>query len=102
MWPPAVASDLLKLTFPKSVSGTVRQRPDVSQTDGASAIHSAEDTSGAAIVRTLVKLVLRVRFWICTVTFVPFTLTEAESLFPAYTLSLTGTEPAGTSSYQAE
>ena len=80
----------------------MRQRPKVSQTDGASAIHSAEDTSGAAIVRTFVKLVLRVRFLTCTVTFVPFTLTAAESLLPANTFSLIGTEPAGTSSYQAE
>ena len=74
----------------------------MSHADGASAIHSAEDTSGAAIVRVFVKLVFRVKFLTVSVTFVPFTFTEAQTLFPAESLSLIGTDAAGTSSYHAE
>ena len=74
----------------------------MSQADGASAIHSAEDTSGAAIVRVFVKLVFRVRFSNVSVTFVPFTFTDADTLFPGESLSLIGTDVAGTSSYHAE
>ena len=54
------------------------------------------------MVRVFVKLVFRVRFLNVSVTFVPFTFTDADTLFPGETLSLSGTDVAGTSSYHAE
>ena len=50
----AVAVALLKLTLPKSVSGSGWQEPEPSHDDGASAIHSALETSGLLIWRFLV------------------------------------------------
>ncbi len=102
VWPEVeVAAALLKLTVPKSVSGRTAVPPGVS-VEGASAIHSAEEMSGAAILSVLVKLLPVVAFFSDTVTAVPFTLTEAEMRSPAWILRGTFTEPARRSSYQAE
>ena len=91
----------LNATVPKSASGSVRQRnPRAVARDGASAIHSADDTSGAAMTSRFVNEVLRVRFFSCTVTSVPLTVTFAEIRLPGKIFSLTGTDAAGTSSYQ--
>jgi hypothetical protein len=50
--------------------------------------------------RRFVNEVFRVRFFRFTITSWPFTVTFAEILLPGKTLSLTGTDAAGTSSYQ--
>jgi len=103
VWPlVVVASAFVNPTLPKFVRVTVRQRPYPSHADGASAIHSAEVTSGEGMESVFVNDVLRVRFLIVSVTFVPPTMTDAQSLLPGVTLSLTGTDAAGTSSYHTE
>jgi hypothetical protein len=70
--------------------------------DGASAIHSAEETVGLLIVSCLLNEACRVRSLIETVTVSPLTATCALSRSPGWTVMLTGTWAAGTSSYQAE
>ncbi len=102
VWPAVeVAAARLKLTVPKSVSGRTAVPPGV-RVEGASAIHSAEEMSGAAILSVFVKLLPVVAFFSETVTAVPFTLTDAEMRSPAWIFRATFTEPAGRSSYQAE
>src|SRR5439155_1221834 len=71
-----VALALANVTVPKFESGSTRQRPNESHADGASATHSADETSRAAIVSFFVKLVLRVRLAIFSVTAVPLTVTD--------------------------
>ena len=86
--PAARAFADVKATVPKSASANVRQRsPELVHADGASAIHSAEDTSGDAMKRRFVKDVFRVRFFSCTMTRWPLTVTFAEILLPGKTLS---------------
>ena len=70
-----------------------------SHDEGASATHSADDTSGADIRSVFVSFVLRVRLLICSVTFVPLTLTDAAIALSWKTFSSIGTLAAGTSSY---
>ena len=89
------------MTEPKFVSGTVRQKPVTVHSDGASAIHSADDRSGVAIWRCLLKNVCRVRFFTCTSTSVPLMSTVEVILSPGKIFSLSVTEAAGTSSYHA-
>jgi energy-coupling factor transporter transmembrane protein EcfT len=79
----------------------VRQKPEIVHSDGASAIHSAEVRSGSDIFRCFVKAVCRVRFFTCTSTSVPFTTTLEVIVSPGRTFSVTVTDVAGTSSYQA-
>src|SRR5581483_7049602 len=98
--PPESAETLVKLIVPKFVSGTTRQKPKPPHSDGASAIHSAELTSGAAIVSFFVKVVWRVRFFTCTSTLVPLTTTLDVTVSPGISFSFTFTDAAGTSSYQ--
>ena len=71
------------MTVPKFVSGSTSQRPKSSHADGASAIHSAEDTSGASMVSFRVKIVFRVRFRSRSETVWPVTVTVAEIRSPA-------------------
>jgi hypothetical protein len=47
-WPLPIAAAFAKLIFPKFVSGTTVQCPLERQSDGASAIHSADPTSSGA------------------------------------------------------
>ena len=103
VWPLlSVRLDWEKRTVPKSVRGDWWQSvPDVVQAEGASAIHSAEVVSGAAMWRTRLKVVLRVRLRMATVTWAPETVTEALIRSPGVTTSSIGFESAGTSSYQA-
>src|SRR5262249_9448511 len=83
-------------TVPKLVSGTGRQRPDVEQSDGASAIHSADAVSSSwAGVITLEKRVCRVRSFSENVSFGPFTSTAALIVSPAFTTSGIRTDAAG-------
>jgi hypothetical protein len=102
VWPPPVAVAFVKRTLPKSVSDTVRHAPEVVHSDGASAIHSADDVSGVAIRRTFVTTVFRVTLRTCIVTVCPLTLTDAEIVSPGRTVSPIFTAAAGTSSYQAQ
>jgi hypothetical protein len=100
---PLVAAAVAFVNFivPKSVSGSTLVPPGVSA-EGASAIHSAEETSGADIVSFFVNPASVVRLVSFSVTVVPFTLTDAEILSPAETFSDVRTDAFGTSSYQAE
>src|SRR5207244_7572636 len=77
VWPSAVAEADENVTVPNFVSGSGLHLPKPSQPDGASAIHSAEETSGADAVSILVNVVLRVRFAIRSVTTCPATATLA-------------------------
>ena len=58
-WAFATAAILVNATVPKFARGSTWQC--VSHSDGASAIHSADETSGFATVMRLVKLTSRVR-----------------------------------------
>jgi hypothetical protein len=60
---------------PKSERVIVRQDPEPSQSEGASATHSADEVSGRAIRVTFVTCVPRVTFTTRRVTFVPSTVT---------------------------
>ena len=73
MCPSLVALACEKPTVSKSVSAVSRQVFSLEQIDGASAIHSAEEVSGAAMRRTRAKLVPRVRSRSLTVTLLPLT-----------------------------
>ena len=79
--PPADALASVKVTLPKSASGRMRQfwscTDDESHSDGASAIHSAEETVGLDIGSCLLTVVCRVRLLIDTVTVWPLTATRA-------------------------
>ena len=87
-------------TEPKFVSSRLRQ-PSAPQAAGASAIHSADVTSGAVIGRCFVNDRRRVRFLIWTRTSSPSTTTLAVIRSPGLIGRLMFTELAGTSSYQA-
>jgi hypothetical protein len=69
--------------------------------DGASAIHSAEETLGLLICSRLLNVACRVRSLREIVTVSPPTATCALSRSPGRTVMLTSTSAAGTSSYQA-
>ena len=69
--------------------------------DGASAIHSAEETLGLLICSRLLNVVCRVRSLREIVTVSPLTATCALNRSPGCTVILTSTSAAGTSSYQA-
>src|SRR5262249_46930622 len=101
VWPPAVADAAEKTTLPKFASGCVRHeaRPRV-QSDGASAIHSAELVSTALAVTCLEAEVPCVTFWSAKSTVVPVTVTEALTVSPGETATDSGTEAAGSTSYQ--
>jgi len=83
------------------VSGSGRHRPVRSQAEGASAIHSAADTSGAAIRSFFVNSVCLVMLRNRIETVLPVTVTLAEIVSPARIFNLMGTGAAGTSSYHA-
>jgi hypothetical protein len=101
VWPPAVALALLKPTEPKLASDRVWQLPDESQTDGASAIHSALEVSALGTSTVLVACWPVVWSLSVRVNVEPLTLTLAESLSPGWTAMPSLTWPAGTISYQA-
>src|SRR6478672_1256339 len=97
----AVAAALLNVTLPKLVNGTTSQKPFGAQAVGASAIHSADETSrGCETVTVVEKRVLLVAFLMLIVTFDPLTSTAAVTRSPARTFSGTRTSPAGTISHQ--
>ena len=74
----AIAAALVKVTLPNRVSGTGVQRPLGEQFDGASAIHSADETSsGCVSVIVFENRVWRVRFFRLIVTVCPLTSTAA-------------------------
>ena len=100
-WPPPIAVAPSNATVPKFASGSVWQ-PPTPQVDGASAIHSADERSGADIRNRFPKAVWRVRFLILIVTILRLTATAAAILSPGLTRSFTVTGGAGSSSYQTE
>src|SRR4029078_1101128 len=74
----AFAGALLTVPLPKLVKGTTSQTPFEVQAVGASAIHSADETSRGCETVTLVeKRVLLVAFLMLIVTFDPLTSTAA-------------------------
>jgi len=85
-------------TLPKSVSGGVLHIFVVTQTDGASAIHSAEDESIRDTRRVRVNILPVLRLRIRNVTSRSFTVTDATIASPACTFSLSVIGAAGTSS----
>ena len=94
----------MKETVPKSASDTGWQLPAAAspwQTDGASAIHSAEEVSGESIWSVRLKLLPVVRSVSAIDTWSPSTPTEAEMWSPGWTSRPTFTGAAGTSSYHA-
>src|ERR1035438_9314889 len=99
---PTVAVALENATFPKSVSASVSQALELAQTEGASTIHSAEETSMAETRFVVVKRVPVLRSRILSVTSCPRTVTDAVISLPGYTLSFRFTGAAGMSSYQVE
>src|ERR1700722_3795037 len=102
--PPADALASVNVTLPKSASERMWQSwlDDERHRDGASAIHSAEETVGLLICSCLLNVVCRVRSLIETVTVSSLTATCALSRSPGSTVMFTGTSAAGTSSYQTE
>ena len=101
-WVFPIAAACANVTVPKFVNGSTRQRFPEPQTEGASAIHSAELTSsGCAVVIVLLKRVLRVTSFRLIVTRCPETTTAAVIVSPGLIFSLTGTTAAGTISHQA-
>src|ERR1700722_4258879 len=101
--PPADALASVNVTLPKSASERMWQSwvEDERHRDGASAIHSAEETVGLLICSCLLNVVCRVRSLRETVTVSPLTATCAVSRSPGWTVIFTSTSAAGTSSYQA-
>jgi hypothetical protein len=75
---------------------------DETHRDGASAIHSAEETVGLLICSRLLTVAGRVRSLMESVTVSPLTATCALSRSPGCTVMFTDTWAAGTSSYQTE
>src|SRR6476646_2696182 len=102
--PPAEALAPVNVTLPKSARDRMWQSwvEDDRHRDGASAIHSAEETVGLLICSCLLNVACRVRLLSETVTVGPLTATCALSRSPGRTVMVTGTWAAGTSSYQAE
>jgi hypothetical protein len=99
----AVAAALLNVTLPKLVSGTTSQTPFGAQAVGASAIHSAEETSrGCETVTVVENRVLLVAFLMLIVTFDPVTSTAAVTRSPGRTFIGTRTSAAGTISHQTK
>src|SRR2546421_7576769 len=99
----AVAAALLNVTLPKFVSGTTSQTPFGVQAVGASAIHSADETSrGCETVTVVENRVLLVAFLMLIVTFDPLTSTAAVTRSPGRTLIGTRTSAAGTISHQTK
>src|SRR5262249_41755183 len=86
---------------PKFASGRTRQRPELVHVDGASATHSAEVRSGAAIVSFLFTTVCRVRFRMRMRTVLPVIVTAAEIRSPGAIAIFRKTGAAGKTSYQA-
>ena len=73
-----IAAAFVKVTLPNRVRGTGLQRPLGVQFEGASAIHSAEETSsGCVSVIVFENRVWRVRSFRLIVTVCPFTSTAA-------------------------
>ena len=101
-WRKPVAAAWRKSTEPKFASGNVVQRPEPLHADGASATHSAEDRSGAAIFSFLFTTVWSVRLRSRIETVLPLTVTAAETVSPGLTASLSVTGGAGRISYHAE
>ncbi len=101
VWPSAVAVAPEKLAVPKSASESVWQPPPESQTEGASAIHSALEVSALG-TSTVLVLVLPVVWSVRESANVePLTFTFADILSPGWTAMPSLTWPAGTISYQA-
>jgi hypothetical protein len=71
------------------------------QSDGASAIHSAEVRSGAGMAKLRVMAVPRLRFFSSTTTRPSMYATAPRILLPGATASLSSTGGSGTSSIQA-
>src|SRR5262249_36019267 len=82
-------------------SGRTLQRPELVHVDGASATHSAEVRSGAAIVSFLFTTVRRVRFRMRMRTVLPVIVTAAEIRSPGAIAIFRKTGGAGRISYQA-
>ena len=104
-WPFAVAFATTNVTPPKFASGSTVHRPMGVQAAGASATHSADDTSGVgdAMVRRFWNVFFFcVTFVMRIVTLVLETATLAAIPSPAFIGSLIVTGAAGTSSYQTE
>src|SRR4051794_1909955 len=100
-WALPIAAAFVKVTLPKRVNGNGVQRPAAEQVEGASAIHSAEETSSVCVgVIVRENRVCRVRFFRLIVTVWPFTSTAALMRSPGRTLSGIGTDGAGTISHQ--
>jgi hypothetical protein len=102
VWPAAVALALTNVTVPKFARGSGTQKPLRVQAEGASAIHSADETSGDFMVSFFVKTLSRVKLRIWTVTLRPETATLATMESPGLIASLIVTGAAGTSSYQTK
>ena len=93
----------LKLTVPKFVSGTTVQRRFEVQSEGASAIHSAEPVSSCdPALRRLLNRVCLVRFFKLSTTWPAETTTAAVTRSRGRTVSSSLTGPAGTISNHAE
>src|SRR6201999_170356 len=104
VWPLPVAVEPVNDAVPKSASDTGWQLPAAAppwHTDGASAIHSADEVSGESIWRVLLKLLPVVWAVSAIATWSPFTPTEADMWSPGLTSRSTLTGAAGTSSYHA-
>ncbi len=101
--PDAVADALVNPTLPKFASVSGWHPPAPSQCDGASAIHSAVETSGcvSVIVRFFVVLWPVVPSATVIVTAVPLTVTLLDMWSPGDTLRSSWTGAAGNSSYHA-
>src|SRR5436190_2303882 len=99
-WRAAFAEAPENVTVPKFARCSTRQSPALHD-EGASAIHSADERSGVAILSFLEKYLPLVRFRIVTVTLLPMTVTVAEIVSPGRIVRFTSTGPAGTSSYHA-
>jgi hypothetical protein len=96
-----VARAPLKLTVPKSVSGSVRQELSAEHADGASTIHSAERTSTAEAIKRFENDRWRVASVSLSVTRWPTTVTLALIASPGLIVIRIGRLESGTSSYQA-
>jgi hypothetical protein len=97
-----VAVALLKPTVPKFASGSGWQLPELSHWDGASAIHSALETSGLLIGNVFVADAPVVVSDNDTVTFVPLTVTLPDMWSPDEIVRSSRTGAEGTSSYHAK
>jgi hypothetical protein len=96
-----VARAALKLTVPKSVSGSVRHALSPEHSDGASTIHSADRTSTDGTFSAFENEPRRVRSVSFNVTWWPATLTLALIVSPGLIVIRIRRLGSGTSSYQA-